>query len=57
MILLRGLKFGGSDSDTDLKIILSHHQNNFIGTLKIMDNAAKYFDILVASLSVSHYFN
>jgi len=32
--------------DTDLKIILSDHQNNFVGTLKIMSNAAKNFDIL-----------
>jgi len=32
--------------DTDLKIILLDHQNNFIGTLKIMSNALKNFDIL-----------
>jgi len=32
--------------DTDLKIILLDHRNNFIGTLKIMNNAAKSFDIL-----------
>jgi len=30
--------------DTDLKIILLDHQNNFVGTLKIMSNAAKNFD-------------
>jgi len=29
--------------DTDLKIILLGHQNNFIGILKIMSNAAKNF--------------
>jgi len=33
------------DSDTDLKIILLDNQNNFVGTLKIMNNAAKNFDI------------
>jgi len=38
--------------DTDLKIILLDHQNNFVGTLKIMSNAAKNFDILATSLSV-----
>jgi len=27
--------------NTDLKIILLDHQNNFVGTLKIMSNAAK----------------
>jgi len=33
--------------DTD-QIILSDHQNNFVGILKIMSNAAaKNFDILV----------
>jgi len=32
--------------DTDLKIILLTHQNNFIGTLKIINNAAKNFNIL-----------
>jgi len=32
--------------DTDLKIILLDHQNNFVGTLKIMSNAVKNFDIL-----------
>jgi len=36
----------------DLKIILSDHQNNFVGTLKIMSNAAKNFDILATNLSV-----
>jgi len=33
--------------DIDLKIILLDHQNNFVGTLKIMNNVAKNFDILV----------
>jgi len=46
-ILLRNLKFCW----TDLKIILLDDQNNFVGTLKVMNNAAKKFDIL-ASLSV-----
>jgi len=32
--------------DTDLKIILLNHQNNFVGTLKIMSNVAKNFDSL-----------
>jgi len=44
--------------DTDLKIILLDHQNNFVGTLKIMNNAAKSFDILAISLSILHnYFD
>jgi len=38
--------------DTNLKIILLDHQNNFVGTLKIMSNAAKNFNILAISLSV-----
>jgi len=43
--------------DTDLKIILLNHQN-FVKTLKIMNNTAKSFDILAISLSVPHnYFN
>jgi len=29
---------------TNVKIILSNYQNNFIGTSKIMNNAAKNFD-------------
>jgi len=32
--------------DTDLKIILLNHQNNFVGTLKVMSNAAKNFGVL-----------
>jgi len=40
--------------DTDLKIILLDHQNNFVEILKIMSNAAKNFDILATSLSVLH---
>jgi len=36
--------------DTDLKIILLDHQNNFIGILKIMSNVAKNFDILASSV-------
>jgi len=44
--------------DTDLKIILLDHQNNFVGTLKIMSNSVKNFDILATSLSVLHnYFD
>jgi len=43
---------------TDPKIILLDHQNNFVGTLKIMNNAAKIFDILATSLSVLYnYFD
>jgi len=34
------------------------HQNNCVGILKIMSNAAKNFDILTTNLSVLHnYFN
>jgi len=40
--------------DTDLKIILLNCQNNFVGTLNIMSNTAKNFDILAVSLSVLH---
>jgi len=44
--------------DTDLKIILLSHQNNFVETLKIMSNVAKNFDILATSLSILHnYFD
>jgi len=40
----------------DLKIILLDHQNNFVGILKLMSNAAK--KILAISLSVLHnYFD
>jgi len=38
--------------DTDLKIILLDQQNNFIGILKIMSNAAKNFNILATSSSI-----
>jgi len=42
--------------DADLKINLLDHQNNFAGTLKIMNNAAKNF--LTTSLSVLYnYFD
>jgi len=42
----------------DLKIILLDHQNNFVGTLKIMIIAVKNFYILATSLSVLHnYFD
>jgi len=43
-----------------LKIIifLLDHQNNFVRILKIINNAAKNFDILATSLSVLHnYFD
>jgi len=44
--------------DTDLKIILLGHQNNFVGTSKIMSNISKNFDILATSLSILHnYFD
>jgi len=45
--------------DIDLKIILLDHQNNFVGTLKIMSNAVKNFDVLASSsVSVLHnYFH
>jgi len=33
--------------DTDPKIILLDHQNNFVGTLKIVSNAAKNFDVAI----------
>jgi len=37
--------------DTDPKIILLDRQNNFVGTLKIMSDAAKSFDVLATSSS------
>jgi len=44
--------------NTDLKIILLDHQNNFVETLKIMSNSAKNFDILATGLCVLHnYFD
>jgi len=43
--------------DTDLKIILLDHQNNFVGTLKIMSNAAKSFDILTSLNILHNYFD
>jgi len=44
--------------DTDLKIILLDHQNNFVDILKIMSDAAKNFDIVATSLSVlRNYFD
>jgi len=42
--------------NTDLKIILLGHQNNFVETLKVMTNAAKNFDILATGLSVLYNF-
>jgi len=42
----------GSKILLDLKTILLNHQNNFVRTLNIMNNAAKNFDILATSLSV-----
>jgi len=32
------------------------HQNNFVGPLKIMSNAAKNFDISTTDSSVLHYY-
>jgi len=44
--------------DIDQEIILLDHQNNFVGTSKIMSNAAKNVDILAISFSVLHnYFD
>jgi len=44
--------------DTDVIIILSNHQNNFVGILKITSDAAKNFDIPATGLSVLHnYFD
>jgi len=43
--------------DTNLKTILLDCQNNFVETLKIMNNAVNNFDILATNLSVHNYFN
>jgi len=40
--------------DTELKIILLDHKNNFVGILKIMSKAAQNFDILATNLSILH---
>jgi len=46
-ILLRDLKFVGYRSE-----------NNFVGTLKVMSNAAKIFNILATNLNVlRNYFD
>jgi len=42
--------------NTDLKIILLDHQNNFIEALKIISNIAKNFDILATSV-LHNYFD
>ena len=43
--------------DLDLKIISLDSQNNYVGNSNMMSNAAKYFDILVISLSILHLTN
>jgi len=43
--------------NTDLKIILLKYQNNCVGILSMMSNAARSFDILAINLSVYNYFN
>jgi len=44
--------------DTDLKIIMSDHQNNFVGILEIMSIGAKNFASLATNLSVlRNYFD
>jgi len=58
MFCARKERFWGSKEgskilqDTDQKIILLDHQNNFVGTLKIISNAAKNFDILATALYI-----
>jgi len=47
----------GSKILLDQKIILLDHQNNFVGTLKITNNAAKSLDILAISLSALYNFD
>jgi len=42
-ILLKYLKI---ELDTDLKIIMLAHQNNYVGNSSMMSNAAKNLDIL-----------
>jgi len=55
MILLKQLKI---EVDTDLKITLLDHRNNYVGNSSMMSNAAKSFDIPAISLSVLHnYFD
>jgi len=40
--------------NTNLKIILLDHQNNFVEILKIISNAAKNFNILATNLIILH---
>jgi len=40
--------------DINPKIILLDHQNNFVEILKIVNNAAKNFDIVATVLSALH---
>jgi len=40
--------------DTDQKIILLDHQNNFVGSLKVISSATKNFDILATDFNVLH---
>jgi len=50
------LYYGKNDFAERFKILLD--ENNFVGTLKIMNNATKSIDILAISLSVLHnYFD
>jgi len=45
-------------TDTDLKIILSNYQNNYVKRSSVTSKVAKNFDILATSLSVIHnYFD
>jgi len=56
-ILLKDLKFCCIQIWMQ-KIILLGHQNNVVGTLKILSSAAKNFDSLVTSLNFLHnYFD
>jgi len=44
--------------DTDLKMILLDHQNNYVRNSSMMSNDAKNFYILATSLNVAHnYFD
>jgi len=40
--------------DTDMKIILLDHQNNYVERLNIDDNTAKSFNVLLTNLNVLH---
>lgn len=46
--------FAERSKNTNLKITLSNHKNNYVGISNIMSNVAKNLDLLAISLNVQH---